>query len=220
MQGSWKAVEGSTDHVIRLTMFRGLDAGRLESRASASSLTDRQCIVLSSGRLACFAGPWVCLKEAPQPSSHVASLLLPSRSPPSPTALFTHGAFTDTFTLPRHIAYRAPIQDASAAAFLSAHRPEHTTPLPTATSFISAISTSTATPASSLYRTALQHTNTATMMRRSDSISSISSMGSDADETMHIFVKNVSGTSSKLHTRYPGFRASEPPRPDLRVPTA
>ena len=137
-------------------------AGRLESRASASSLTDRQCIVLSSGRLACFAGPWVCLKEAPQPSSHVASLLLPSRSPPSPTALFTHGAFTDTFTLPRHITYRAPIQDASAAAFLSAHPPEHTTPLPTATGFISAISTSTATPASSLCRTA-PHRNTPTL---------------------------------------------------------
>ncbi|KAJ4412764.1 hypothetical protein N0V91_000526 [Didymella pomorum] len=34
------------------------------------------------------------------------------------------------------------------------------------------------------------------MMRRSDSISSISSMGSDADETMHIFVKNVSGDST------------------------
>lgn len=35
------------------------------------------------------------------------------------------------------------------------------------------------------------------MMRRSDSISSISSMGSDAEETMRIFVKNVSGDSSK-----------------------
>ncbi|KAJ4384603.1 hypothetical protein N0V86_000203 [Didymella sp. IMI 355093] len=34
------------------------------------------------------------------------------------------------------------------------------------------------------------------MMRRSDSISSVSSMGSDADETMHIFVKNVSGDST------------------------
>lgn len=34
------------------------------------------------------------------------------------------------------------------------------------------------------------------MMRRSDSISGISSMGSDADETMHIFVKNVSGDST------------------------
>ena len=34
------------------------------------------------------------------------------------------------------------------------------------------------------------------MMRRSDSISSISSMGSDADETMRIFVKTVSGDST------------------------
>ncbi|KAF3047453.1 hypothetical protein E8E12_007238 [Didymella heteroderae] len=34
------------------------------------------------------------------------------------------------------------------------------------------------------------------MMRRSDSITSVSSMGSDADETMHIFVKNVSGDST------------------------
>ncbi|KZM23359.1 uncharacterized protein EKO05_0009789 [Ascochyta rabiei] len=34
------------------------------------------------------------------------------------------------------------------------------------------------------------------MMRRSDSVSSISSMGSDAEETMHIFVKNVSGDST------------------------
>lgn len=34
------------------------------------------------------------------------------------------------------------------------------------------------------------------MMRRSDSISSVSSTGSDADETMHIFVKNVSGDST------------------------
>lgn len=39
------------------------------------------------------------------------------------------------------------------------------------------------------------------MMRRSDSLSSVSSMGSDVDETMHIFVKNVSGTSSKLDIR-------------------
>lgn len=35
------------------------------------------------------------------------------------------------------------------------------------------------------------------MMRRSDSISSVSSMASDDAETMHIFVKNVSGDSSK-----------------------
>ncbi|KAF1929021.1 uncharacterized protein M421DRAFT_92130 [Didymella exigua CBS 183.55] len=34
------------------------------------------------------------------------------------------------------------------------------------------------------------------MMRRSDSISSISSMGSDADETMRIFVKTVSGDAT------------------------
>lgn len=46
------------------------------------------------------------------------------------------------------------------------------------------------------------------MMRRSDSISSISSMGSDADETMHIFVKNVSGDSSKC-TQSLGIAGSE-----------
>lgn len=34
------------------------------------------------------------------------------------------------------------------------------------------------------------------MMRRSDSISSISSCSSDTDETMHIFIKNVSGDST------------------------
>ena len=68
-QGSWNPVEGARPiNVICLTIRGGLDAGRLESSASAS-LTDRQCIVLSSGRLACFAGPWVCLKEAPQPAS-------------------------------------------------------------------------------------------------------------------------------------------------------
>jgi hypothetical protein len=47
------------------------------------------------------------------------------------------------------------------------------------------------------------------MMRRSDSISSISSMGSDADETMHIFVKNVSGDSS-TYTHLLGIAGSEP----------
>lgn len=117
MQGSWKAVEGSTDHVIRLTMFRGLDAGRLESRASASSLTDRQCIVLSSGRLACFAGPWVCLKEPPQP----AFTLPPSCYPPalhlhqlhcSPTASSqTLSLYHDTS--PTAPLYKTPLQPPS-----------------------------------------------------------------------------------------------------------
>lgn len=92
-------------------------AGRLESRASASSLTDRQCIVLSSGRLACFAGPWVCLKEPPQP----ALTLPPSCYPPalhlhqlhcSPTASSqTLSLYHDTS--PTAPLYKTPLQPPS-----------------------------------------------------------------------------------------------------------
>lgn len=162
MQGSWKAVEGSTDHVIRLTMCRGLDRrpARVESKRVVTHRPSVHCLVIRSpGVLRRTLG---LFKGTAAACTHVASLLLPSSSPPSPTALLTHGVFTNTFTLPRHITYCAPIQDASAAAFLSAHPPEHTTPLPTATGFISAISTSTATPASSLCRTA-PHRNTPTL---------------------------------------------------------
>jgi hypothetical protein len=162
--GSWNPVEEARPIMSSASPFRGgLDAGRLESSASASSLTDRQCIVLSSGRLACFAGPWVCLKEAPQPAFTLPPSCYLTLSTFT-TALLTHGVFTNKTlslyhdTSPTAPLSKTPLQPPSSQ--YTVHPPEHTTPLPTATGFISAISTSTATPASSLHRTAThQHCN-------------------------------------------------------------
>jgi hypothetical protein len=129
------------------------------------------------------------------------------------TALLTHGVFTNKTlslyhdTSPTAPLYKTPLQPPSSQHIHLSTR--HRYQLQPALSPLSRPQP----PHPRHHCIAPQHTNTATMMRRSDSISSVSSMGSDVEETMHIFVKNVSGTSSKLHTRYPGFRASEPPSP-------
>lgn len=42
-------------------------------------------------------------------------------------------------------------------------------------------------------------------MHRSSSVSSLASSSSESDDTMQIFVKNVSGTSSKSTARLPNL---------------
>lgn len=87
MQGSWKAVEGSTAHVIRLTMCRGLDRrpARVESKRVVTHRPSVHCLVIRSpGVLRRTLG---LFKGTAAACIHVASLLLPSSSPPSPTQL-------------------------------------------------------------------------------------------------------------------------------------
>lgn len=175
-----------------------------------------QCIVLSSGSLACFAGRPLLKGSAPacvtltRPLPPLTTALLhyctaihgslPTARPTPPPPQPPHHPFTTSpISLHNHRTALLPCTTHHTTA--TAHTTPHL-PLSTATGAISAIST--APPHSVIAITdSTPHRSTAATMRRSASISSVSSQGSDADETMHIFIKTVSGDSSKPHLGTP-----------------
>lgn len=166
MQGRrrWKLLDSVTSDC------GGLDAGRLESSASAS--------VTAVSALSCHPAVWRASPDFDLLKGSAAACVTFTRplfrrltislyhcsSTPVPT-LLTHDAFTQRPTQP-HFHCDSPLLKPHCALSQPASSPAHTTPPPlphlplsTATGAISVISTSSATPASSPLPHAPQHTS-------------------------------------------------------------